>query len=101
MDYIALGQRIRMRREELNLTQTSVAEAIHVTSSFIGHIERGTRKASMDTLVKLAIFFHVGTDALLMDSLADALLPRTLTKEERRLALHLIDVVRMYYDFQE
>ena len=69
MDYVDLGKRVRTRRAELNWTQEYLAREIGVSTSFIGHIERGSRKASIDTLVLLANAMQVSTDELLGGSL--------------------------------
>ena len=69
MDYFALGKRIRKRRVEQGMTQEQLARQVGVTTSFIGHLERGSRKASLETLVALANALHVGVDYLLCDSL--------------------------------
>jgi len=69
MDYVDLGKRVRKRRAELNWTQERLAQEIGVSTSFIGHIERGSRKASIDTLVMLANAMQVSTDELLGGSL--------------------------------
>ncbi|MBQ2433145.1 MAG: helix-turn-helix transcriptional regulator, partial [Clostridia bacterium] len=53
MNYNALGKRIREQRRALGLTQEQLAEKVGVSLSFIGHIERGSRKASLDTLVAI------------------------------------------------
>ena len=46
-----------------------LARQVGVTTSFIGHLERGSRKASLETLLALANALHVGVDYLLCDSL--------------------------------
>ena len=69
MDYLRLGQRIRRQRKLIGLTQKEVAERAGISLPFYGHIERGTRKASLETLVALANALHVGVDYLLCDSL--------------------------------
>ena len=58
MDYFALGKRIRKRRVEQGMTQEQLARQVGVTTSFIGHLERGSRKASLETLVALANALH-------------------------------------------
>lgn len=50
MDYKSLGKRIRKARRFADLTQEQLAEAAGVSTSFIGHIERGTRVPSVQTL---------------------------------------------------
>lgn len=54
LDYKMLGKRIKMRRRELDLTQGSLAEAANISVSFVGHIERGEKKASIETLAALS-----------------------------------------------
>ena len=69
MDYVDLGKRIRARRQHLGLTQEQLAKEMGVSTSFMGHIERGTRKASLETLVQLANVMDVSIDGLLTASL--------------------------------
>ena len=69
MDYEALGKRIRTQRKLLDMTQEELAAAIDVSTSFIGHIERGTRKLSVETLVSLANALRISCDQLLQDSM--------------------------------
>ena len=54
MDYLRLGQRIRRQRKLMGLTQKEVAERAGISLPFYGHIERGTRKASLETTVDIA-----------------------------------------------
>lgn len=69
MDYNALAKRIRKSRIELGMTQEQLAKQVGVTTSFVGHLERGSRKASLETMVALANALHVGLDYLLSESL--------------------------------
>ncbi len=69
MDYIGLGRRVKTARREHNITQEELASRIGISLSFLGHIERGSRKASMETLVKLANALEVSLDHLMRDSL--------------------------------
>lgn len=66
-NYNALGQRVRKRRKELQLTQEQLAEACNLSAAHIGHIERGTRALSIESLLTLADILDVSTDYLLLD----------------------------------
>lgn len=68
MDYKGLGERIRKERLRLSLTQEKLAEKVNISESFMGHIERGGRKLSVDTLVNIANELNVSIDYLLLDS---------------------------------
>lgn len=74
MPYQELGKRIRQQRILAQMTQEKLAEKAGISLSFLGHIERGTRKASLDTLVKLCNALKVSPRVLLQDSLQDDLL---------------------------
>ena len=71
IDYTALGARIRESRENANLTQEKLAEVCTLSAAHIGHIERGTRIPSLDTIFKIAITLNISIDVLLMDSYGD------------------------------
>lgn len=72
MDYEKLGARVRQQRELNDLTQAELAEKVNVSTSFIGHIERGEKKASVETLVALCNAMEISPLILLRDSLSDA-----------------------------
>lgn len=69
MDYQDLGRRVRLQRLHLGWTQDRLAKAIGVSTSFVGHIERGTRKASIDTLVEISNAMDISVETLLYASL--------------------------------
>ncbi|MBQ4326972.1 MAG: helix-turn-helix transcriptional regulator, partial [Clostridia bacterium] len=50
MDYTALGKRIREERLKLNLTQEQLAEDVDLSTAYIGQIERGERRVSLENL---------------------------------------------------
>lgn len=66
MDYVLLGKQVRIRRMVLELTQEGLADKIGVSTSFIGHIERGSRKLSVETLYRLCKVLDTSADFLLM-----------------------------------
>ncbi len=68
MDYVALGGRIKNKRLELNLTQEQLAEKLELSAVYIGQIERGERKMTIETLVKLANTLNSSIEELLKDS---------------------------------
>ena len=71
MDYKKLGERIREERLKLNLTQAQLAEAIDISDTYMGAIERGERSLTLDTLVRLVNRLGVTVDYMLADSVSD------------------------------
>ena len=72
MDYKRLGERIREERLRLHLTQAQLAEAINISDTYMGAIERGERSLTLDTLVRLANRLGVTVDYLMADSVSDS-----------------------------
>lgn len=72
MDYKRLGERVREERLRLHLTQAQLAEAIDISDTYMGAIERGERCLTLDTLVRLVNRLGVTVDYLLADSVADS-----------------------------
>lgn len=72
MDYQRLGERIREERLRLNLTQATLAEAIDISDTYMGAIERGERSLTLETLVKLVNRLGVSVDYMLTDSVSDS-----------------------------
>lgn len=71
MDYKRLGKRIREERQRLHLTQAELAEAIDISDTYMGAIERGERSLTLDTLVRLVNRLGVTVDYMLSDSVPD------------------------------
>ena len=69
IDYKLLGEQIRYIRNQQHLSQEDLAEMCDISPSFMGHIERGTRKMSLETFVSLANALHVSSDYLLYSQL--------------------------------
>ena len=85
VDYKDLGKRVRELRRKLDLTQEELAEQCGISASFLGHIERGTRVASIETLVGLCNLLHVTPQYLLSASLNtfEPYMPSGISQQDR------------------
>lgn len=92
MDYAAMGGRIKQARKAQHLTQEQLAEACGLSAAFLGHIERGTRKASIDTLYALCRALNVSADYLIGQSREAAIKAflGDLTKEELEAGINIL-----------
>lgn len=52
--YKIIGDNIRKHRQKLELTQENLADMSNISINFLGQIERATKKASMETIYKIA-----------------------------------------------
>ena len=66
-DYSVLGNKIRQARKAKNMTQEQLAEACDLSTAHIGHIERGTRALSIESLILISRVLNISTDYLLLD----------------------------------
>lgn len=65
MPYVYIGKQIRKKRKAKHLTQQQLAEMVDISVPFMGHIERGTRKLSVETLLKLLQALDCSADEIL------------------------------------
>ena len=65
IDYQQIGQRIRMARIDQSLTLEQLARESGISTSFLGHVERGTRSGSVETYLALAERLRLSLDYLL------------------------------------
>jgi transcriptional regulator with XRE-family HTH domain len=68
INYHDIGRRIREQRLKQKLTQQTLAELAEQTPTNISHIERGTTKLSLPSLINIANALSVSVDTFLCDS---------------------------------
>lgn len=97
MDYIAFGYRVRYFRQQKHLTQSELAELADISHSFMGHIERGSRVASLETLMRLCSVLDVTPNDLLGGEIAveSAGLPERISLSPQYLLQGIVNLLRM------
>ena len=107
MNFYLLGRKIRQLRNMHHLSQANLAEMIDVSTNYIGQIERGDRKPSIETLVLLCNTLNTSMDYMLSDSLisSDDLYSHyilsqlsSLSKEEKK---YFYNVIASYVQLKE
>ena len=99
-----IGQRLRQRRTELNMTREQFSELADISPGYYGQLEVGTSQMSIDTLIKVhkssklpieyILFgsgYEVGNPAPIVDMLKNCT-PRELKLTEEMLKLFLMRV---------
>lgn len=71
IDYTEIGQKIRQSRIAHSYSQEQLAELTGISTAFLGHIERGTRAMSLETLVSLCSVLNISIDYLLLDEIPE------------------------------
>ena len=60
-----MGERVRECRRARGMTQEQLAERVNISTSFIGHIERGEKKASVETILSICTALDSSADYIL------------------------------------
>lgn len=102
LDYKLFGKRIKEQRLIKKLTQEQLAEKVGLSSVYISHIEIGSTKPSLETLLKICNTLEVTPDTILIDSVYSskeylkddvAKLLQSCSVEDIRLIIDLIKTV--------
>ena len=109
MNYALLGKRIRDERLLLRWTLEKLAELTDKSINFIGQIERGEGKPSLETLVDIANALGTTVDSLLQDNIkasGDGIqkeigaLVGSLDDKGKQFILDLVKRYHYYHDIQ-
>lgn len=63
--YIEIGKRIRRQRIMQEMTQEELAERAEISPSFMGYIERGEKKPSLETIIKISKGLNLSIDFII------------------------------------
>jgi transcriptional regulator with XRE-family HTH domain len=69
INYVKIGNRIRIEREKFDMTRENLSEILNISPYFLGQIERGERKMSINTLINLSECLHISIDYLFFDEI--------------------------------
>lgn len=65
MDYHYMGKQIRHYRRQRGMSQSELAAALGLSAAHVGHIERASRRASLETVVAICEQLNVSLDVLI------------------------------------
>lgn len=91
MDSKAFGGFIQIRRKELGMNQTQLAEKLHVTAKAVSRWERGVGFPSIELLQPLADALEITIAELMQSNLLDKDLPK---EEAAQLVTQTVETIR-------
>ncbi len=98
---MSLGQRIRKRRQDLEITQRQLAEALGVTPQHISAVEQDKRTPSLPSLAKLAEelgvtvdYLMTGKEGVITDIIPAIKADKSLNLETKRALIALVKALR-------
>ena len=86
-----LGSRVKKLRQEMNLTQAEVADALHVTPVYISNVENNRTAMSLRILIYYAKLMNTTLDSL-VGSLEPAYKENALDNEVMHLVAQMNDL---------
>lgn len=104
VNFISVGQRIKVIRKRRGFSQMALAELIEKSSAYISYIENGSKSLSIDTLVQIANVLNVPADELLQDNLTNTIMVSNhafativsdCSEYERRVLLEAITALKL------
>lgn len=57
-------ERLKNLREDADLTQKEISEYLHISQRTYSHYENGTRNIPIETMIRLANYYHTSVDYL-------------------------------------
>ncbi len=72
VNYKDIGERIRKLRLEKGWSQRRLADKIDMTTTHISHIENGTTKLGLPTIIEIANVLNTTVDHILCDSIVQS-----------------------------
>lgn len=57
-------ERLKNLREDSDLTQKEISDYLHISQRTYSHYENGTRSIPIETLIRLANYYHTTLDYL-------------------------------------
>lgn len=82
-EYSSMGNRIKIRRQELKLKQSELAEQIGISNNHMSAIETGHQNLSMEIFYQLCICLKVTPDYLLLGNMHAQNIPENIADKLR------------------
>ena len=98
--FIEMGKRIKLRRNELKIKQAELAETLGISNNHMSSIETGKERPSMEVFINICEELKVTPDYLLLGTMHANDIPQNITdtlrlcsKEDIELARRIIDLL--------
>lgn len=96
--YKEMGNRIKIRRQELKIKQAELAEALNISNNHMSGIENGKQKPSLDTFIALCKHLNTTPDYLLLGTLHAYNIPQNIMDKLRLCSQADIELAQEFID---
>lgn len=101
LDLVGIGERLRIRRAELKLTQQEICNKIDVTQTHYSNIENGKTGISLESLLKICEILDVSTDYILLGKISngnESLLVQYYNKLNEKQKHYITQHIKLFYE---
>lgn len=78
IQYELIGNRIKLRRKELKIKQSELAELINISNNHMSSIENGSEHPSLERFLLICDFLKVTPDYLLLGNIHGNNVPQSI-----------------------
>ena len=96
--YTEMGNRIKLRRNELHIFQYQLAEKLNISNNHISSIENGRERPSLDLFICLCKELQVTPDYLLLGSMHASNIPQDIIDGLRLCSQDDIELTRQFVE---
>jgi len=100
-NWIEMGERLRERRLQLNMTQQQVCDKLCIMQTHYSRIETGKIGISIDMLLKLCEILEVSTDYILLGKISngnESLLVQYYNKLTEKQKHYITQHIKLFYE---
>lgn len=110
IDSKAIGRKIKLYRQRINLTQFQLAEKLDVTPNYVSAIERGVTKVSLERLDEISSVLNTSVADFLTDCSTNSNtygndeifeLIRDWTPQQKSLLIEILNTINRSKDYFE
>lgn len=95
---VDIGKRIKLRRKELKIKQSELAEILEISNNHMSSIETGKQKPSLDTFIKICNHLNVSPDYLLLGAMHAYNVPQDISDMLRLCSQSDIELVKDFIE---
>lgn len=94
-----MGNRIKIRRKELHLTQAYLAEQLNVSNNHLSSIENGREKPSFEVFLKISEFLNVTPDYLILGIMNTNSIPQQIIDNLKLCSTDDVQLIQQITEF--
>lgn len=98
LEYKIIGNRIKLRRKEMNMKQAELAKKLNISNNHMSSIENGSQKPSLALFAEICDTLNVTPDFLLLGAMHAYNTPLNIVDQLRRCSQEDVDFIMEFIE---